>query len=124
MKHISSKAITALLAALMVFSLPVSTVIVGCDTVAQLEENVKLARIALESGTLLVIDYPAQVKNHEPSCSRLCRAASSACFLITMRIAVRAACVIPGIRSAWPTVDGSTRESFTLSSLESPGTVR
>jgi len=25
-------------------SLPVSTVIIGCDTIAQLEENVKLAR--------------------------------------------------------------------------------
>jgi len=27
-----------------VLSLPVSTVIIGCDTVAQLEENVRLAR--------------------------------------------------------------------------------
>jgi hypothetical protein len=32
-----------------------------------------------------------------------------------------AACVIPGIRSAEPTVAGPTRKSFAFGSLESPG---
>jgi hypothetical protein len=42
-------------------------------------------------------------------------------FFIVMRIAMTAAWVMPGMRSAWPIVAGSILASFALSSLESPG---
>jgi hypothetical protein len=45
-----------------VLSLPVSTVIVGCDSIAQLEENVRLARAfnPLSPGQIAELETKAQ----------------------------------------------------------------
>jgi hypothetical protein len=52
-----------------VWSLPVSTIIVGCDTVAQLEENVALARAfkPLEKAEMAAIE--ARTKKEALQCS-------------------------------------------------------